>query len=153
MLELLSSFASQYEFADIPLPPHISLTCLAPELNYENLARKLSFIGMLRVVNVEKALHLAKLKGSGRAVIAVEDASLPQNTGVYAVSFGDGETKVELTDEAPDLETDIQNFGRLLSGGLDLASAELMPKIKINGNTENLEKLFYCKKLWINDYF
>ncbi|MDR1563663.1 MAG: GNAT family N-acetyltransferase [Oscillospiraceae bacterium] len=153
MLELLASFASQYEFADIPLPPHISLTCLSPELHYEHLARKLSFIGMLRVVNIEKALRLAKFKGSGRAVIAVEDASLPQNTGVYAISFGGGETEVELTEEAPDLETDIQNFSRLLIGGLDLAATELIPKIKINGNIENLEKIFYRKKLWINDYF
>lgn len=153
LLEFLSTFSSQYEFAEIPLPPSVTLAGVLSELQYGNVTRKLEFTGMVRVVNVKKALALAKYKGEGRFTISIDDDTIPSNTGFYAVTFNEEKTTVEITDEEPDIETDIQNFGRLITGAIDIYDTELMPNIKINSNRENLVKAFYKKPLWISDYF
>lgn len=153
LLEFLSTFSSQYEYAEIPLPDSVSLDGVICEPAYEQISRKIDYIGMVRVVNVKKALKAAKYKGSGRFVISVTDDTIPKNSGFYAVEFNDGEKKVYITDEEPDIETDIQNFGRLITGACDIDSSVFYSGIKINSNTETLKKAFYKKPLWINDYF
>lgn len=154
MLEFLSTFSSQYEFATIPLPPHVSLTGLIPELQYGQVTRTMEFTGMARIVNVKKAFKLAKCKGSGKITVAVDDDTIENNTGIYQIKFNDGVvTDVTVTDEEPDIETDIQNLSRLLTGAMDLADSALFPKVKIIKNIDELSKVFYKKPLWINDYF
>jgi len=153
LLEFLATFSSQYEYAEIPLPDCVPLDGFICEPAFEQITRRVDYAGMLRVVNVKKALKAAKYKGSGRFVISVTDDNIPQNNGFFAVEFDGEDKKVYITDEEPDIETDVQNFGRLISGSCDIDTAVFYPNIKINSNLEELRKAFYKKPIWVNDYF
>lgn len=152
MLAFLGKYQSDYSFAKIRVPAHIDLAAFFAEYA-TTLEREIKHTGMMRVVDAQKALKLAKYKGEGSFVIALTDDTCPWNTGSYKVDFDKNGTKVAMTQDAPDIVTDIQNFGLLISGECDLAGAKYLANVQINGNTEALEKAFYRKPLWINDYF
>ena len=153
MLAFLHTFASRYDYAQIPLPEHIPLDGIIGEPCFGHISRTVEYTGMLRVINVKKALRNARYDGSGRFVISVTDENIDNNNGFFAVQFTPDGAEVTITDEAPDIETTIQGLSRLISGSITLEQAQYYSGITINSNTETLKKAFYKKPLWINDYF
>ena len=70
---------------------------------------------------MRRALELARYRGSGRAVIAVDDAMLPENSGAFRVEFEDGKAlSVQPTTDAPDAELPIGAFSAALMGELNM---------------------------------
>jgi hypothetical protein len=52
-----------------------------------------------------------------------------------------------------DMQLDIADFTALILGSRSLSEAPFMDSVKILGNVENLQKIFYKKPLWIGDSF
>lgn len=100
------------------LPMDADLFCLLPEpydvnIHYKNC-------GMLRVVNVEKALSLYPWKVPAISV-RVTDEVIDRNTHTFCVCCENGETVVTIDDAAqPDLECSIQALSQLLLGAATL---------------------------------
>ncbi|MBQ6570296.1 MAG: GNAT family N-acetyltransferase [Clostridia bacterium] len=152
LLTFISGYSSWSDYVEFPMPPHIPIEDFLGEL-CGNVSRKIAYTGMLRVVNAKKTLKLAKYQGSGEFVISITDENIQNNNAIFAVKFGEGKTEVEITDRAPDIETDIRAFSKLISGAVDLECVNFSEGIVVNSNTETLKKAFYKKPLWINDYF
>ncbi|MDX6439302.1 MAG: hypothetical protein QOF45_1885 [Gaiellaceae bacterium] len=71
----------------------------------------------LRLVDVGAALSARAYSGEGSAVLEVEDAFLPENTGRWRVAAG----TAERTDEAADLALDVRELGTAYLGGFTFA--------------------------------
>ena len=109
---------------------------------------------MVRVIDVEKALSLTKIKGEGMIRIAVTDAHIPQNNGCFKVLYAAGEkTQVSRTDEAPDLQMDIAAFSPLILGVYETETMRYMPTVTSHVPLSALAPLFYKKKNYICEYF
>ncbi len=152
LLGFIGKYQSDYSFATIRMPGHLDLSAFLPE--YANcVERSARYTGMFRVVDAETVLSLSKYKGEGKFTISLTDETAPWNTGTYTVSFNSAGTSVQRTQEQPDITADIQSFGLLISGEYDLYGARLLSNVQIHGNQDVLERVFYKKPLWINDYF
>lgn len=101
------------------LPMDANPFCLLPE-PYD-VEVKLKNIGMLRVVNVEKALSLYPWAADIKELtVRVEDSDIPQNAHTFRVECGN-ETAVSVDDAAqPDLECSVQALSQLLLGAAEL---------------------------------
>lgn len=67
----------------------------------------------LRIVDVRRALGARRYSGAGSFTLAVNDALLPNNSGVFAIS-ADG---AALTDRSPDVHVEAEGLGAVLLGG------------------------------------
>ncbi|OBI76419.1 GNAT family N-acetyltransferase [Mycobacterium asiaticum] len=67
----------------------------------------------LRIIDVPNALAARRYSGAGSFTLAVNDALLQGNSGVFAIS-GDG---ASLTDRSPDVQVDVDGLGAVLLGG------------------------------------
>ena len=117
-----------------------------------NVHRERIHFGATRVVDVEKALRLAKYQGKGAADLKILDPTCPWNDRCFHVEFDERCLSVSETDRW-DIEMDIGDFTALLLGGYTLAQAAFLPSVKIAGNREALQKIFYPKSLWLGDSF
>lgn len=72
--------------------------------------------GMIRVVNVEKALQLHPFAEGTAFAVQVEDAQIAENNGVFRMRRENGVTTVEKTDVAPDAKFSIQAFSLICCG-------------------------------------
>ena len=72
--------------------------------------------GMIRVVNVEKALQLHPWEEGTAFAVQVEDAQIEENNGVFCVCRKNGETVVTRSDAAPDARFSIQAFSLICCG-------------------------------------
>lgn len=73
------AFGSHYDFLKIALPSNICMATLVGENN--EVQCQMSYVGMVRVVNVEKALSMCKCKDTGSVCVEISDEMLPQNQG------------------------------------------------------------------------
>lgn len=72
--------------------------------------------GMIRVVNVEKALQLHPWEEGTSFAVQVEDAQIAENNGVFSVQCKGGETCVTKGDARPDGRFSIQAFSLICCG-------------------------------------
>lgn len=80
----------------------------------------LSCGGMLRVVNVEKALALlAPPPVPGRLTIEVADAQIPRNNGCFTVSGDSNRLSVARSEGPADMRCDINGLSALVAGSQD----------------------------------
>ena len=120
LLALLKTMESSHSHALITLPEDVELGGVLPEWSFGDARCQRSWLGMARVVNVRRALELARMRGEGSLVLEIDDAQIPQNSGRFRVRFAPGEPNaVDRTQEPPDVILGIQDFSRLILGGCD----------------------------------
>lgn len=149
LLALLRRYGADHSHVTLLLPPDVDLQGVLPEYSFGNVERTVLQYGMVRVVNVEQALRLARMRGEGTLRVAVTDGQIPQNNGTFEVAFGPGRAnEVRRTDAAPDVEATIQDFSRLLVGCCAPDPAWL-PGLRLNCAPEQAARVFYRKPAFI----
>ena len=153
LLALLRRYAADHSHAVIPMPVDVDPRAIFPEFSFGTVERSLVQRGMVRVVNVERALALARTKGEGTLVVRVADGQIPRNDGTFEVRFAPGaENEVRRTDAAPDVELSIQDFSRLLVGCCELYP-EWLPGARVHCEMEKARRVFYRKGNYISQRF
>lgn len=154
ILNIIGSLRSDHKHFKFQLPTDINLISVFPEWQFSAGSRALDRQGMARVINVQTVLENAIYKGTGSVSIAVEDKYIPENSKTFVVDFKDNKAKsVKTTDKAADIELSISDFSSLIIGCHDPADFAYLDQVKINGNMENIEKVFYEKPIYITEYF
>lgn len=155
LLNLLLSLGTDHAYATFELPADMDLSLILPEWSMGAASMKKLFAGMVRVVNVEKVLYGARYQGSGSLSIEILDKQIPENCGVFTVSFEHQKASSVVKDSAatPDLSMGINEFSRLIIGEGSIASMEFMDNITVHGNLSEIEKVFYSKPSLIREYF
>lgn len=155
LLHLLSRLKADHSHILIQsLPEDVCLEGIIPELSFGNVDRRIRLNGMLRVVNVEQMLKLAKMRGEGELAIEVHDQQIEQNNSCFLVRFAPGcENTVERTECDADVSLTIQEFSRLICGKFDVADWQWLPDAQLRCDAEKAAQVFYRKPLFINRYF
>lgn len=154
LMNLMRSLASDHEFLTFVLPTDQSIVPLFPEWSMGAGKRELLHSGMVRVINVEKVLTMAKYKGDGDIVIEVSDAIIPQNNNRFYINYKDGEALlVTPTKESPHIVLGIQDFSRLITGACDTSDIPFMELVQINSTLDKIAPVFYKKPVLITEYF
>lgn len=148
------AFSAYYEHVVIMLPMDINLTSFVPEWSLYSYKRENNFHGMVRVVNVKKALMLAKYNGSGSLVISIADKQLAPNNDTFEIIFdNDKAVSCEISDKPCDVSMDISDFSRLLIGTHSPCDLKYIEQVKINCELAKVAKVFYKKLHFIADHF
>ena len=146
------TFAADYDSIRFQALCGIRLDSFFAEGN--DVDTRLSYNGMVRVVNVEKALELCRCRGEGRLVLRVEDPQLPQNTGTWALSFAPGrENQVRPTGEPPQISLPVQELGPLLCGIREAKELPWMPLVQVLDPQAPFDQVFYTKPCHTMDLF
>ena len=154
LIHLLKRLSADHSHILFNLPADIELGALMPEWSFTSITREKFEMGMVRVINVEQVLKMAKTRGNGELVIEVTDAQIKQNNGRFKVTFSDGyENKVERTNEDADIRLTIQDFSRLICGRYDVNQFRWMPDVQLLCDEEKAAKVFYLKPMFITRYF
>lgn len=154
LLQFVRGFEVYYRNLNIKLASDFPVDAFIKEWALYPLECKVSAMGMVRVLNVAKALEAAAYKGTGSVKIAVEDAILTENNKTFLVEFADRKAvMVTQTQETPDIIMPIGYFSKFLMGDPDVSSMEYFSGIKILDNRENIAKVFYRKSMLILDGF
>ena len=154
LLMLLASMSADHSYAHFLTPEDISPDALIPEWQNGFVHCERVTKGMARVINVEKALQLAAMRGEGSLVIEVEDTQIPQNNGRFEASFAPGkENRVERTEKEPDISLTIQDFTRLILGKHSTEDFAWLPQVRLNCSAEKAAKVFYRKPVFLCQSF
>lgn len=154
LLNLLISLASDHEYAILRLPTDIELGPLLPEWSFGNVLQKREQFGMVRVVNVQKALTMARMRGTGSIVLDITDEQIQQNNARFEVEFfNDKATNVQSTEKPADLSMKIQDFSSLIVGRYGSSSLHYLQNVTINCTLDKASQIFYRKPLYISRYF
>ncbi len=155
LLNLTYAFQAYADYLCFPLPLDRTITSLIPEWELSGARREKRFRGMVRVIDVCKVLELARYRGEGEAVIAVEDPILAENTGAYRVVYRQGRAEqVARTQDAPDISLTVGDFSRLIVGTAameELCFAGRLPEEA--AASPALQGIFYSKPHFIANYF
>ncbi len=152
ILGFLYRLSAQYKYVEAVFPPNVDMRTLIAEPY--RVEQRVDTHGMFRVVDVPQALRLMRHpEAPGRYVIGVKDAFLPENTGVYAVRFGQGKAEVERADAPADLVVDVTTLAQLTLGFAPLDTLRMRPDVEVRGNEETLRAVFVKKDCYFADYF
>ena len=156
-LSYLGSMSSYAKKATLILPADLDITPMLSEMQSsygrEVVTREILSRGATRVVDVEAVLLRAAYRGAGEARIRVSDPDCPWNNRAFHVQFKGGRaTRVEECEEC-DVEMPIGAFSVMILGGAEIEQSAFFAGVTVHGNEENLKKIFYKKKLWIEDSF
>lgn len=145
LLILLKSMASDHSRAVFTLPQDCDPEPLLQEFSFGAVRSELVYLGMVRVINVQKVLEKAAYRGSGELMLQIEDPYIPQNNAVFRVNFRYGKAQsVEragsgiIAGDIPVLS--IAEFSRLVTGCLGSAGAVC-------------QQLFFQKPCYLTEYF
>lgn len=155
LMNLYNSMASDHRYVKFTLPSEPAMAYLMPEWSLGAVAWSVLPAGMVRVVDVKRALELATYRGSGQVALQISDAQIAENNGVFRVRYENGcGVSVEKTDGNPDLILPISAFSALLSGVCDGNEAMTwMPEARPQRENLALDGIFYQKPLFLVDYF
>lgn len=155
LMHLFSRFASDHRFVKFPLPCCTAMQYLLPEWSLGAVRWELQSAGMVRVVNAEAALRAARYLGSGSATLRLHDAQIEENNACFAVQFENGRAiSVSRSDTQPDAELEISTFSALLCGVCDFSEArQYFPGLEVFHESAPLDRVFFRKPLYIEDYF
>lgn len=142
LLKHIRSYRGHFQKVKLTLPKEVHLEQVLPEVS-GGCRRTLEFAGMGRVIHVEKALKAASYRGTGKLSFKLNDPWIPENNGVFEVSFEDGKCTQIRPGTSWEKEFDIGNFSRLLLGA---CWEDEMKEAPYN-------QVFYKKKLYISDSF
>ena len=154
LLALLKRLSADHSHATVYLPDDTDLRGVLPEWSFGNVERTVQQRGMVRAVNVEGLLRLARARGEGRLRVAVEDdMQIDENNDSFEVDFApERENRVRRVSDAPDIELTIQDFSRLIVGCCDL-DPEWLPDVKLHYPVEQAAQVFYRKPTFISTFF
>lgn len=146
------AFSADYRAIKFQTPACLHMDALLGEGTSCRIAGKWN--GMVRVINVEKALQFCRCRGEGSIVLHITDKMLPENNGGWRITYAPGQpNQVEKTDDAPDITMDIADFSVLICGiasGEDLA---WMPGVQVHDPSVPYEQIFYPQKCFTMDLF
>lgn len=154
LMRIFKSLASDHRYVKFETPALPSYPYLMPEWSLGAVSWSMVPGGMVRVINVAKALEAAHYRGAGRVILEISDPQIPQNNARFAVTFEDGRAgSVDVTGGEPDAVMSISTFSALIAGVCDWEEAKQTfggLKVLRDGN---LHQIFYRKPLMICDYF
>lgn len=154
LMNLLCSLKADHAHARLYLPMDVDLSSFLPEWSFGMVERRQELFGMVRVLDVEKALTLAKMRGEGQLSIAVSDGQIAQNNATFTVAFApDQPNRVTRTQAQPDVSMGIAAFSRMLLGRCDLCAYPALTDVTLNCDAEKAARVFYRKPLYISTYF
>lgn len=151
---LLRSMGAAYKTFAWDMPVWIDANTLFPE-PYE-IKQTITQRGMARIVNVQKALQLLRYPDApGVFSVRVTDEQLPQNEGVWQVSFGGGEVRTEKSADGPaDWTLDIRALTQIVLGYLDVGGLLWSrPGLEHPANRETLERVFVRRAVLLTEFF
>lgn len=159
MLAFMKGYASDYRMICFHAPSVLRLESMCKDFVAYPCKIERAMDGMVRIINVQKALMNAVYRGSGRIAISVTDPQLPENNGIFRVEFTDGRAQTvlfsgmkECSGESCDVSMDIATFSAALMGDYEAADLDYLPQVKVHGRAV-CEQVFYRKPSFINNYF
>ncbi len=110
--------------------------------------------GMIRVVNVEKALALHPFEEGTAFTVKVQDEQIAENDGVFSVRCKDGQTVVCKVHQQPDAVFSIQAFSLLCCGAFSLEDL-LFNRIdcQVFANRDTLSRAFPLNHHYLREDF
>ena len=146
------AFSSDYRAIKFQTPACLFVDTLLGEGTSCRTAGKWN--GMVRVINVEKALQLCRCKGEGSIVLQINDKMLADNDGSWRITYAPGQPNhVEKTDDAPDVTMDISNFSVLICGIASSEDMPWLPGVQMHDPSVPYEQIFYPQKCFTLDLF
>ncbi len=151
MLTFMTGFAANYDVVRLQLPedvllePHIQECVDVKQSRYNK--------GMVRAVWVQQVLQQAAYRGEGSAVLQILDELCPWNNKTFQVEFSEKGAVVQETQRQPDITLPVALFSECIIGRYDTAQLVCLEAFAQAGNQENLQKVFYQKRNWIQDGF
>lgn len=91
LLELVATYAADYWKIRFTVPEDVEVESVLRELALGACRLNHAYTGMVRVINVEKALRLSSYHGTGRIAIQVIDPYIDENNGIFTVIYQEGE--------------------------------------------------------------
>lgn len=147
-----TAFIANFRAIHFTTPSFVNILSLIPEA--ASMECKLFLNGMLRVVNVERALQLCRCRGTGEITIQVADPLLPENSDTFRLAFRPGrENQVERVDYAPEISLNMGDFSTLLCGVRSGDELPWMPAVKVENTQAPFGSVFYRKPCHILDLF
>jgi len=154
IIHLLKRLQADHSHILISLPTDVELGALLPEWSFGYIQCKKVANGMVRVINAQQVLQLARMRGTGELIIELKDEQIAKNNGRFRVTFEDGvTTSVELTEADWDISLTIQDFSRMICGRYDISDLLWLPDVQLNCAPEKAAQLFYRKPMHITRYF
>lgn len=154
LLALAKSFASDYRHICFSLPEGPALEQILPEWSMGAVGCELIPHGMVRIINVQKALQDAAYRGSGHISLKVTDSYIPENNRSFAVTFADNIcTEVTPYDGDADISLSISSLSALLTGGYETSAISLFADVQVHKNADCLWQIFYKKPVYITSSF
>ena len=156
LLRHCKAFEMYYDFVSFLLPQHMRIEDLIPERSFRQpLSLRRNMNGMVRAVNVQRALELARYRGSGEFTVRVHDGMLPENDKCFHIRFQEGRALSVKTTEsaAPDAELGINDFSRFLLGTHRPEEMGYVEAARFNAPTEKIGQVFYKKPIFITENF
>lgn len=156
LLSLFKAMSSDHAFVKFQTPADAGLQYLMPEWSLG--AAKWSVLanaGMVRVVNAVEVLKKTRYVGTGRLTLQIHDPIIPENDGVFALEFRNGQAvSVQRTKAEPDLTLPINLFSALIAGVCNFDDARnWMDGIEIRNPQAPFSQVFYRKPMMIVDFF
>ena len=93
LLELTASYAADYRSVRFTVPEDIEIEAVLKEFSFGACKLNRSYMGMVRVINVEEALRLSSYHGDGNIALQITDPYIEENTGVFQVIYQEGKAK------------------------------------------------------------
>ena len=154
LLSLARTFASDFKYLCLTLPEASVLDPVLPEWSMHAVSCEVNSNGMIRVINVKKALQDAAYIGSGRISICVRDSFIPENDHTFHVEFTDNICRNITVDDKPgDLELPVSVFSAFLTGAYDANSLKRFPNVIFSKDSAPVAQVFYKKPVAITTFF
>ncbi len=163
ILALMRGFASDHTSVRFTLPEECEIEPLILELSLNACTRTRGNMGMMRVIHVQKALELARYRGSGELTLRILDEQIQENNGVFSVRFEQNRAvcvKRLPAEEKAQLSMTIQDFSRFIIGAFETETMSFCGQLVWEGkgapDTASFEKLgrvFYKKPCCLMENF
>lgn len=155
MVLFLKTYSSDYNKIRFRAPKYYFLEGLCTDYQQSENSEKLVTNGMVRVINVKSVLEKAEYLGDGQLIIKIQDNQILNNNKVFTVKFKDNRCFEieEDSDEKPDVEMSINVFSAAITGNYKTSDFPFIDGADVMCSYEKLQKVFYEKPCWINNYF
>lgn len=157
----MKGYASDYQDIKFHAPAALHLEEFCKDFCAYQPKIEQAMNGMIRVIQVEQALKNANYRGSGTVKIQIiEDSYIPQNNGLFSVTFQENKATevVHLCEEQTeefDICMPISVFSAAIVGNYSMEDFAWIEKVTVPNleKVEILQKVFYRKKSFINNFF
>lgn len=169
IFNFMKSYSTDYDFLRVNAPATIPLDVICKDFYTSGSTKASTKNGMVRVINVEKALLHARYQGSGTCCLKITDNQIEENNKIFDITFKNNAcvsisvlehyaTTITLSITMP-----ISIFSAGIVGNYKVGDFTYMNEIEIGAPEQSnsdhakllkdLEKVFYYKDGFINNYF